>query len=142
MAVPDTQIIFPNVFVPNDINYAALWAAVMTSDYDPTVTAALSYSSADEVTADGAYSTGGKALTGVTVTRDSTEFKIECDDISWVADLTDAACIVFYDPAGTTPVADPVVAIHKFAAVGANSGGTFTHSLPGGYVLRVPNIGG
>lgn len=116
--------------------------ALFNSSWTPTVTSPLGYSSTNEVSGTG-YTAGGKALTGVTITRNGSGFRMQADDVAWTsATLSDVAYAAVYSDTVTTPTADPIVAIFALSAVGENASGTFTVAFPdspaAGTVIDIP----
>jgi len=73
------------------------------------------------------YTAGGKALTSVTPTLDSTTACCDFDDISWTsATFTANACLIYNDDAS----GDPAVCAVAFGGDKAVSSGTFTIQFP------------
>ena len=73
------------------------------------------------------YTAGGKALTSVTPTLDSTTACCDFDDISWTsATFTANACLFYNDSAS----GDPAVCAVAFGGDKAVSSGTFTIQFP------------
>ena len=73
------------------------------------------------------YTAGGKALTSVTPTLDSTTACCDFDDISWTsATFTANACLIYND----TATGDPAVCAVAFGGDKAVSSGTFTIQFP------------
>ena len=73
------------------------------------------------------YTAGGKALTSVTPTLDSTTACCDFDDISWTsATFTANACLIYNDSAS----GDPAVCAVAFGGDKAVSSGTFTIKFP------------
>jgi hypothetical protein len=73
------------------------------------------------------YTAGGKALTSVTPTLDSTTACCDFDDISWTsATFTANACLIYNDSAS----GDPAVCAVAFGGDKAVSSGTFTIQFP------------
>ena len=73
------------------------------------------------------YTAGGKALTSVTPTLDSTTACCDFDDISWTsATFTANACLIYNDSAS----GDPAVCVVAFGGDNAVSSGTFTNQFP------------
>ena len=73
------------------------------------------------------YTAGGKALTSVTPTLDSTTACCDFDDISWTsATFTANACLIYNDTAS----GDPAVCAVAFGGDKAVSSGTFTIQFP------------
>ena len=73
------------------------------------------------------YTAGGKALTSVTPTLDSTTACCDFDDISWTsATFTANACLIYNDTAS----GDPAVCAVAFGGDKSVSSGTFTIQFP------------
>ena len=73
------------------------------------------------------YTAGGKALTSVTPSLDSTTACCDFDDISWTsATFTANACLIYNDSAS----GDPAVCAVAFGGDKAVSSGTFTIQFP------------
>ena len=73
------------------------------------------------------YTAGGKALTSVTPTLDSTTACCDFDDISWTsATFTANACLIYNDTAS----GDPAVCAVAFGGDKTVSSGTFTIQFP------------
>ena len=73
------------------------------------------------------YTAGGKALTSVTPSLDSTTACCDFDDISWTsATFTANACLIYND----TATGDPAVCAVAFGGDKAVSSGTFTIQFP------------
>ena len=73
------------------------------------------------------YTAGGKALTTVTPSLDSTTACCDFDDISWTsATFTANACLIYNDSAS----GDPAVCAVAFGGDKAVSSGTFTIQFP------------
>ena len=73
------------------------------------------------------YTAGGKALTSVTPTLDSTTACCDFDDISWTsATFTANACLIYND----SDSGDPAVCAVAFGGDKAVSSGTFTIQFP------------
>jgi len=73
------------------------------------------------------YTAGGKALTSVTPSLDSTTACCDFDDISWTsATFTANACLIYNDSAS----GDPSVCAVAFGGDKAVSSGTFTIQFP------------
>ena len=73
------------------------------------------------------YTAGGKALTSVTPTLDSTTACCDFDDISWTsATFTANACLIYNDSAS----GDPAVCAVAFGGDKSVSSGTFTIQFP------------
>ena len=73
------------------------------------------------------YTAGGKALTSVTPTLDSTTACCDFDDISWTsATFTANACLIYNDTAS----GDPAVCAVSFGGDKSVSSGTFTIQFP------------
>jgi len=73
------------------------------------------------------YDAGGKALTSVTPTLDSTTACCDFDDISWTsATFTANACLIYNDTAS----GDPAVCAVAFGGDKSVSSGTFTIQFP------------
>ena len=73
------------------------------------------------------YTAGGKALTSVTPTLDSSTACCDFDDISWTsATFTANACLIYNDSAS----GDPAVCAVAFGGDKAVSSGTFTIQFP------------
>ena len=73
------------------------------------------------------YTAGGKALTSVTPSLDSTTACCDFDDISWTsATFTANACLIYNDTAS----GDPAVCAVAFGGDKAVSSGTFTIQFP------------
>ena len=73
------------------------------------------------------YTAGGKALTSVTPTLDSTTACCDFDDISWTsATFTATACLIYNDTAS----GDPAVCAVAFGGDKSVSSGTFTIQFP------------
>ena len=73
------------------------------------------------------YTAGGKALTSVTPSLDSTTACCDFDDISWTsATFTANACLIYNDTAS----GDPAVCAVAFGGDKSVSSGTFTIQFP------------
>ena len=73
------------------------------------------------------YTAGGKALTSVTPTLDSTTACCDFDDISWTsATFTANACLIYNDTAS----GDPAVCAVAYGGDKSVSSGTFTIQFP------------
>ena len=73
------------------------------------------------------YTAGGKALTSVTPTLDSSTACCDFDDISWTsATFTANACLIYND----TATGDPAVCAVAFGGDKSVSSGTFTIQFP------------
>ena len=73
------------------------------------------------------YTAGGKALTSVTPTLDSSTACCDFDDVSWTsATFTANACLIYNDSAS----GDPAVCAVAFGGDKAVSSGTFTIQFP------------
>ena len=73
------------------------------------------------------YTAGGKALSSVTPTLDSTTACCDFDDISWTsATFTANACLIYNDTAS----GDPAVCAVAFGGDKSVSSGTFTIQFP------------
>ena len=73
------------------------------------------------------YTAGGKALTSVTPSLDSTTACCDFDDISWTsATFTANACLIYNDSAS----GDPAVCAVAFGGDKSVSSGTFTIQFP------------
>ena len=73
------------------------------------------------------YTAGGKALTSVTPSLDSTTACCDFDDISWTsATFTANACLIYTDSAS----GDPAVCAVAFGGDKSVSSGTFTIQFP------------
>ena len=73
------------------------------------------------------YTAGGKALTSVTPTLDSSTACCDFDDISWTsATFTANACLIYNDTAS----GDPAVCAVAFGGDKSVSSGTFTIQFP------------
>ena len=73
------------------------------------------------------YTAGGKALTSVTPTLDSSTACCDFDDISWTsATFTANACLIYNDSAS----GDPAVCAVAFGGDKSVSSGTFTIQFP------------
>lgn len=133
MALPTTGLVIPTVFADgHNIDWDGdTWkCALFNSSWSPSLTSALGYSTTNECSGTG-YTAGGKALTGVSITRTGGQFLFTADDVEWTAStLTDVAAAAVYSDTATSPVADPIVAVFQLAVSGANSGGTFTVKWP------------
>lgn len=102
--------------------------ALFNSSWTPDVTAALGYSSTNEISGTG-YTAGGKALTSITITRNGSGFRMVADPVVWSSSaLSGVAYAAVYSDTATSPVADPIVAIFKLSSTGENGGGNFTMS--------------
>jgi len=87
------------------------------------------YSSSNEITNSSgtAYTAGGKALTSVTPSLDSSTACCDFDDISWTsASFTANGCLIYNDTAS----GDPSVCAVAFGGDKAVSSGTFTIQFP------------
>jgi hypothetical protein len=96
------------------------------------------------------YATGGQALTGVTVTKDTTNniIKVDANDPSWTsATLTDVEGAVVYKARGGLASADELVGFYDLYADNGNAGlttsnGTLTITWPvNGFLTLEPKSG-
>ena len=87
------------------------------------------YSTSNEITnsSGSAYTAGGKALTSVTPTLDSSTAVCDFADISWTsASFTANGCLIYND----TATGDPAVCAVAFGGDKTVSSGTFTVQFP------------
>lgn len=147
MAAPTTGLVAATIFADSiDIDWDGdTWkCALYDSDWEPTLTSALGYSSTDEIVATG-YTAGGATLTGVTITRNASRFRMVANDVSWSSStFSDVAYAAVYSATATAPVADPIVAIFVLPSIGENGGGDFTVAFPdspaAGTVIDIPAV--
>lgn len=136
MATPGTGLWLPNFVAGHDITFGTnLKACAVLSTWDPDTTLTLGYSAGEtgetpsdhEHAATGNYVTGGFALTSVASTITNGRWVLTANNIEWSSiTLSDVKHIVVYDPSGTSPQTDPIVAVYTFATTLSNGGGTFT----------------
>ena len=87
------------------------------------------YGTSNEITnsSGSAYTAGGKALTSVTPTLDSSTAVCDFADISWTsASFTANGCLIYND----TATGDPAVCAVAFGGDKTDSSGTFTVQFP------------
>ena len=132
MTTVDTGLWFPNVLVENDIAWGAvnpLKACAVLDSWTPDWDAQLGYGDigTDEHAVTGNYVAGGFDLANIVKSTTGGRFTLTADDIAWtLITLTAVKHIVVYDPDGTSPVTDPIVAGYTYTNLLSNSGGTFT----------------
>lgn len=93
----------------------------------------------NEVANGNGYTTGGKALTGVTVTRDDTNdlTKFDATDPSWAASTITARGAVIYKARGGAATADELVCYLDFGSNISSTNGTFSVTFNAGGILTL-----
>lgn len=113
-----------------DLSGGTLKAALVTSAYTPDQDAHTKKSDiTNEITGTG-YTTGGKALTSVTIAADNTDNEgvLDAADMTWTSASFTARGTVIYQAKGGAASADPLVAYIDF---GSNK----TSTSPGSFVI-------
>ncbi len=114
----------------SNLNTDALKVALLTA-YTPAVDTHQFWAdvlgAGTEVAAGGGYSTGGLALSGVSVSASGHVVTLSCSNPSWGATLT-ASFAVFYDSTPGSNATDPVIVYWDFGGSQTLSGLTISGS--------------
>lgn len=110
----------------------ALLSSSYTFDADHNVWSSVS---AYEVTGTG-YTTGGQALSNVTLTQDDVNNRayLDADDVSWPASTITARYAVLYDDTLSTK---DLICVLDFGSNQVSSGGTFAITFSSSGIIRI-----
>jgi hypothetical protein len=100
---------------PIEFDSDSIKVLLVTSSYAPDRATHTNLSHVTNEVVGAGYTAGGKALTGKTVTADTTNHraKFDADDVSWAgATITARAAVLYQD--GGTPGASPLIAYIDF----------------------------
>lgn len=109
-----------------DLGSDTLNVMLLTGSYTPVDTHRYISDLSDEVVGTG-YTTGGKALTGVTVAydTDSKTLTLDAEDISWATSTITARYAVIVDTAPGSASTSPLIGYIDFGADVSDTNGTF-----------------
>jgi hypothetical protein len=109
-----------------DLSSDSLKLCLLTSAYTPDATDAVYGDLSGEVANGNGYTTGGKALTGVTWTQDGNGAVLDAADPSWTSATFTARYAVLYDD---TDANKSLICLFDFGGNVAVTAGTFTVSF-------------
>ena len=107
----------------HDMDDDTFYIALYTSSYTPDATDAVLADLSAEVANGNGYTTGGKALTGVTWAQTAGTLKFDADDASWTTSTITARYAIIYNYTATNK---NLVCLKDFGSDQASSNGTFT----------------
>jgi hypothetical protein len=125
----------------HDLSTDSIKGMLCTSSYSPNQdTHDFKDDVTNEVSGDG-YDAGGKALSGVSVTYNSTDNQMEmaANDLEWAAStITDARYLVLYnDSTGVSNETKRLIGYVNFEANKSSSSSTFKIEFTDGIVLKI-----
>lgn len=138
MAEPGTGLWFPNLLVANDLTWTNIRAVPVLGTWDPDIDLALGYNAgesgqqvADHEASGTGYTAGGQLISNHTKSVAGGRFYLSADTLVFTSvALSNVKHVVFYDDDGTSPVANPIIAVFTYTDLLTNSGGNFVVPLP------------